>query len=907
MLYGRSVESGRLDSLFAEAAAGRGGALVLRGEPGVGKTALLADAVARASGQVLWTQGLESESPLAFAALHRLLRPILGYVDRLPPRQREALLVALGELDGLSADRFTVFVATLSLLVEAAEAQPVIVIVDDAHWLDAVSSEALLFVARRLQSDRVALVFGVREGDVRRLDAPGVTQLTIGGLDVAAAGALLAELAEGEVTDEVRDDIVARTGGNPLALVELPSALSQPQLSGVTALPAVLPLTAGVERTFLDRCRRLTPPAQLLLLVASSDDSGRVAIIQRASAALNVEEQALSEAESSALIRVSGADLQFRHPLVRSAVYGAATALERQQAHGSLALALKAAGEDDRAAWHQALATGGPDEAVALELERVAAHAEHRGGHQAASAAWERAALLSPGAEDKARRLLAAARSAWVAGHPGRARALADEARLRASDPILTADVDMLRGRLEWSVGSAATGHRIVMNAARDVAPFDPVRALEMSMQGTTLATYGGGSGPAGIDATTFLPPLPDHSSPRLRCLAAVLAGQQHVIASRMTEAAGELRLAFDLVPGIDDDSNLLSNTALGAFQLGDWQVTLRDFSRVLDIARAAGDVSRTVFALSRLPMGDLPAGRWAMAGAATDEALVLAQATAQPALSALPLAWRALLAAFRGGSDGAQALADLAALVARHPVGIGAVAVSDIAEWARGVNFAITGEVAAAFHQVSRLQLPAMRRMAALDRLEAAAHAGHPDVVAEWAGELERFAEDVDADWAAAAAAHGRALVLDGAAAEAQFERALELHESDRRPFDQARTRLAYGELLRRSGRRVDARALLRASLVTFDELSATPWGDRARRELRASGESARRRDPSTALELTPQENHVVRLVRQGLSNRDIAGRLFLSPRTVEYHLSNVYQKLEVRSRGELVGLALT
>ena len=906
MLYGRSVESGQLESLYAEADDGRGGALVLLGEPGVGKTALMAAAVSRVAAQVLWTQGLESESPLVFAALHRLLRPVLRYVDGLAPKQREALLVALGERDGQSPDRFTVFVATLSLLVEAAEAQPVVVVVDDAQWLDAVSAEALLFVARRLQSDRVAMVFGARVGDVRRFDAPGVAQMRIAGLDVEAAGALLAEGAGVEVSDEVRAVIVARTGGNPLALVELPTVLSGSELTGVTSLPALLPRTEGVERTFLDRCRRLTAQAQVLLLVASSDDSGQVGIIQGAAAALSVGDEALGEAERSGLVRVNGTELHFRHPLVRSAVYGAATVPERQRAHGALAAALRAGGEDDRRAWHLALATVGPDEGVAVELDAVAARAERRGGHEAASAAWERAAELSPGT-DKARRLACAAQSAWVGGHPGRARALADQARHRTSDAILAADVDMLRGRLEWSVGSAALGHRIVMTAARDVAPFDPIRALEMAMVGTTLATYGGGSADSGIDATPFLPPLPADSPMRLLCLAALLAGQQQVLANQMAEAAVELRKAFELVQSIGDDSNLLSNTALAAFHLGDLQVTLRDFTRVLDIARAAGDVSRIVFALSRLPMGDIPAGHWDLASASTDEALILARATGQPALTALPLAWRALLAAFRGTAGGPEALSELGALVARQALGIGVVAVTDIADWARGTSSAATKDASAAFHHLSQLKLPAMRRIAALDRLEAAAHDGHPEIVTEWAVDLERFAGDTGADWAAAAAAHGRALVLEGSEAETQFERALELHSRDPRPFNVARTRLAYGELLRRSGRRVDARVPLRAALETFDELGAGPWGDRSRRELRASGESARRRDPSTVLELTPQEHHVVRLVKGGLSNRDVAGRLFLSPRTVEYHLSHVYQKLGVRSRGELVSLTLT
>jgi DNA-binding CsgD family transcriptional regulator len=904
MLYGRSVECGRLDALFMEAANGRGGALVVRGEPGVGKSALIADAVSRADALVLWTQGFESESPLAFAALHRLLRPVLGLVGRLPSPQADALLVALGERKGQPSDRFVVFVATLSLLVEAAEMQPVVVVVDDAHWLDAVSAEALLFVARRLQSDRVAMVFGAREGDVRRFEAPGLTEMTLGGLDAAAAGALLAQRTDGDVSHGVRDAIVARTGGNPLALLEIPTVLSGAQLRGVSPLPAVLPLTEGVERSFLDRCRRLSPGAQTLLLVAAADDSGQVAIIQAASAALNLGDDALAEAEGSGLLKVAGAELQLRHPLVRSAVYSRATVPERQRVHGALAVALEAAGEQDRRAWHLALATVGPDEGVAGELDAVAARAEHRGGHDAASAAWERSGLLSPSAEDKSRRLFAAARSAWVGGVPGRARALADEARQRTSDPILTADVDMLRGRLEWSVGSSAVGHRIVMRAAREVVPFDPIRALEMAMVATTLATYGG-SGDSGLEAS-FLPPLQEGSSPRLMCLAALLAGQQHVLGNEMVRAAAELRRAFELVGQTDDDANLLSNTALAAFHLGEVDVTTRDLSRLLLLAREAGDVSRIVFALSRLPMADIPTGRWGAASASTDEALLLAQATGQPALTALPLAWRALLAALRGTWGGPEALADLAALVARQPVGIGVVAVTDIAEWARGVSVATTGDVSAAYHHLAQLELPAMRRIAAVDRLEAAAGVGDEATVAEWAEDLERFAGDVDAPWAAAAAAHGRALILDGPAAGAQFERALELHGRDPRPFDHARTLLAYGEVLRRSGRRVDARGFLRASLETFDELGAAPWSDRARRELRASGETARARDTSMALDLTPQEQHVVRLVKQGLSNRDVAGRLFLSPRTVEYHLSHVYQKLGVRSRGELVGLGL-
>ncbi len=907
MLHGRAAESGRLQSLFAAAAGGRGGALVVRGEPGVGKTALLADATRRRAGvRLLWTQGVESESPLAFAALHRLLHPVLGLLDRLPPAQAAALRVALGTDVGPAADRLVVFVATLSLLAEAADEGPVVAVVDDAHWLDPASAEALLFAGRRLGSDRVAMVFGARDGDVLRFDAPGVDDITLRGLDAAAAGDLLADRIGRSVPAEVRDALLAHTGGNPLALVEFPSVLSEDQLTGVTGLPARLPLTTGVERTFLDRCRRLGADGQTFLLGAAADDSGRRAAVRAAAAGLGLDEQALAAAEQSGLVRLTGAELRFRHPLVRSAVYGAAPMAERHRVHAALAAVLAAAGEADRRAWHLALATEGPDEEVARELDAVARRSGARGGHAAASAAWERAAALTARTEPRAHRLQAGAMSAWVAGHPGRARTLAEEARRYAADPILAADVDRLRARLEWSVGSALTGHRIVMVAAREVAPYDPVRALEMAMLGTALATYGADSGVAGIDTAGFLPPLPADAAPRLRCLDALLSGQQHLIGGRTAAAAVALRRSFELVQDAGEDLDLLVNTALAACHLGDFDVAMRDFSRLLEIARTGGSVSLILVALSRLPIAQVARGEWDAANAATEEALTLAVATGRPALTALPLAWRALLAAFRGAPGGPDALAELAELLAGHQLGVGAAVVSDVAEWARGIAAAADNDPDAAFRHFCRISLPAVQRLAALDLVEAAARAGHPDAVTDRAAELERLSDGMDAAWAGAVAAHARALVSGGAVAVSHFDRALALHRRGPRPFDQARTQLAFGEFLRRAGRRVDARPLLRASLEGFEGLGAAAWADRASSELRASGETARQREPSTVGQLTPQELQIARLVGQGLSNRDVAGRLFVSPRTVEYHLSHAYQKLGVRSRGGLVGIPL-
>ena len=909
MLYGRALESARLDALFADAAAARGGVVVVRGDPGVGKTALLADACSRATGvRVLWTQGIESESPLPFAALHRLLRPVLPYLDRLPPSQARALRAAFGELETTVGDRFVVFVATLSLLSEAAEEQTVIAVADDAHWLDAASAEALLFVARRLLADRVALVFGAREGDVRRFHGDGLPDLVLGGIDSAAAGALLTERAGAPVSAEVCAALVAQTGGSPLALMELPAVLSAGQLAGTARLPDPLPLTAGVERTFLDRARRLPAQAQTLLLVAAADDSGQIAAVGPAAAALGAGPLALEVAERSGLIQTQGPELWFRHPLVRSAVYAAATASERQRVHRALAESL--ASDPDRRTWHLALATAGPDDDVAADLDAVAERAQRRGGHEAAGAAWQRAAELTTEAETRARRLQHAAMSAWLGGQTGRAHVLAEDARRYATDPMLRSDIDRLRARLEWNVGSAQSGQSIVLRAAQEVAPFDAARALEMAMLGTTLAAFGDGPD-VGVDPATFLPPLPDDAPARLRCCRALITGQQHLLRGRMRAAAQTLRWAFDLHQPQHGDVDLLANMGLAAAHLGDDAVVHRNLTGLRDFGRQSAAVSVVVFAQARLPLADVPAGRWDAASTSAAEALELARSAGLPSMTALPLAWQTLLAALRGSQDGAGAMEELERLRARQPIGIVSVAVADLIEWAKGVAAAWASDTDAALRHLGRLRHPAMRRLAALDRLEAASRTGgHARRSQTWVRELEQFAQDTGAAWAAAIAAHGRALLAadgDTDDPEPHFLQAMAEHSRASRPVARARTQLAYGEFLRRSRRRVDARAQLRAALDVFTEVGAQPWADRARQELRASGETARKRDPSTALRLTPQELQVASLVSRGHSNADVAAQLFLSRRTVEFHLSNAYQKLGVRSRGDLVRLDLS
>src|SRR5512132_108736 len=478
MLYGRDAERSAVTALLDAARNSRSGVLVLRGQAGAGKSALLQDAVEHASDlQVLEARGIESEAELAFAGLHQLLRPILGQVDGLPGPQATALRAAFGLEQGRVDDRFLVSVAVLSLLAEAAERRPVLCVVDDAHWLDEASANALFFVARRLEAEGVVVLFAARDGDPRRFGAVGLPELEIGGLDGVAVAALLAERAAVPVAPQVRDRLLERTGGNPLALGELPSVLTADQLAGRQPLPHRLPLTDGVERAFLERVRRLPDDAQALLLIAAAEDTGRQATVTAAAATLGAGVAALDAAETAGLVRVRAGAIAFPHPLVRSAVYQGATSSQRRRAHRALAGAADREGDADRRAWHLAAAAVEPDERVVRELDAAAERASGRGGFEAASAALERAATLTADPGARGRRLVAAAEHAWVAGQLGRTAGLLEAVRPLATEPLLRADVGRLRGWFELSVGSVAAAQPILVQAALDAAPVDPGRA----------------------------------------------------------------------------------------------------------------------------------------------------------------------------------------------------------------------------------------------------------------------------------------------------------------------------------------------------------------------------------------------------------------------------------------------
>ena len=911
MLHGREPERAQLATLVEQARAGTGAVLVLLGEPGVGKTALLADLttpqqIGQAHLRVLRTAGVESESPLPYAALHRMLRPVTDF-DRLPTPQARALRVAFGLEDGPTVEPFLVGVATLSVLTDAAEPDhPLLCVIDDAHWLDSASADALLFAARQLSADPVAMVFAARTAETggAAFAPTGLPTLEVGGLDDDAARQLLDERGGDALPGEVAERLVRDTAGNPLALLELPTGLSPAQLHGQAPLPQQLTLTAGVERAFLDRCRRLPEQVQTLLLVAATDATGRVATVRQAAATLGTDATAWEDAERSGLLTITGDTTTVRHPLVRSAVYQAATSFEQRQVHRALAEAV-GADDPDRATWHRAAAADGPDADVADALHEVAVRAEQRGGHVAAADAFERSAALTVSEPDRATRLFGAARTAWAAGQAVRARTLASSAKDLSADPLQRADIDRLRARIEANVGSAVDAHRIFTNAARTVADHDTGRALEMACAAALNRTYGADSGAtlgAEVLARLLTPTAQD--TERTACLRLLLATLTASGDQDWARAAPALEQALEAGREVED-LDVMGNLGNTALHLGHDEGARFYYSAMVSTAREAGAGMVVIYALERLMFAQLPAGPWTLVCSSADEALTLARNVGQPTLTAAPLAALTLLAALTGSDDFDHHLAALEDVAAKHPLGIMTGPTHDVTRWAKGTRAATQGDAAGALHHLSGMRVPALHRLAAVDRLEAAVRAGDTDQAVAWVDELALFATRTGHPWALGAVDLGRALTTPGPAeATAAYERAVGHYRNASRPYDMARTQLAYGEFLRRTNRRVDARTQLRAALETFTDLGATPLAERATQELRASGETARKRDPSTLLDLTPMELKVAQLVSTGLSNKDVAAQCWVSPRTVAFHLRNVFTKVGVSSRTELAQL---
>jgi ATP/maltotriose-dependent transcriptional regulator MalT len=907
MLYGRDPERSRIAELLDGARASRSGVLVISGEPGVGKSALLDDARDRAADmQVLAGAGVESEAHLPFAALHQLVRPVLGHVDGLPQPQAAALRGALGLAPEGSSDRFLVSLATLSLLAEAAERRPLLCVVDDAHWLDDASADTLVFVARRLDAEAIVMLFATREGELRRFEAPGLAELRLGGLDPAAAGELVDRHAGVALSPDLRDRLVAETGGNPLALLELSPALSEAQLSGAESVLTPLPVGERVERAFLARVERLPEETQTLLLVAAADDTGELATVLRAAAELGVPADALDAAEEAALARVRGTRIELRHPLVRSAVYQAAPLSRRQAAHLALAGVLEGELEADRRAWHRAAASVGPDPAVGEELEQAAQRARRRSGYAAASLAFERAAALTGDEQDRARRLTSAAENAWLAGRVERALTLLEAARPLVTERVQRADVDRFLGLVEMTRGVPADACELLLRAARDVAPLDVQRALELLNLAGLAAAYAGDK-EAAVAIADAAGALEVEEPPFARMLAQLLIGLGAHARGDFADAAPRLRAALDLAQELDDEAGeqpvALLFAGRAALYLGDDGAAYRTHREAAARARAAGALSIVAQILPRLATSEVWAGRWASATASAREGIQLAREIGQHDLVAQQLVLLGLVAALRGSEDECRSLAaESRELASARGLGI----VAEIASWALAVLELGLGRSEEALRRCREISATPVVFWGGLDRIEAAVRAGEPETAREWLAPVEAWAESTGVAWARAVSLHARALLAEGDEAVRLFRAALDAHGEAARPFERARSELAYGELLRRSRHRVEAREHLRAALDGFEGLGAALWAERARVELRASGETARKRDPSTRADLTPQELQIARFVAEGLTNRDVAAQLFLSPRTIDFHLRNVYRKLGISSRTALARLDL-
>jgi DNA-binding CsgD family transcriptional regulator len=910
MLYGRDRERAEIWSLLEGARASRSGVLVLRGEAGIGKSALLEDARDRAGDMhVLTARGVESESELPFAVLHQLVRPALEHVDLLPPPQATALRVALGLEEGAGQERFLVFAGCLSLLSELAERRPVLCLVDDAHWLDGASADALMFVARRLDAEGIVLLFGAREGDVRAFEAPDLPSLAVAGLSADAAGTLLASGRGVGASPAVREQLVEQTGGNALALLEVPSALTDAQLTGDEPLPDVLPMSTRVERVFLERVRRLSAETQLLLLVAAADDLESLAVVTRAGELLRLGPDALDSAERAGLLALHGTRLVFRHPLVRSAIYGAAPANERWEVHRALAQALAGnATHADRRAWHLAAASAAPDEGVVKALDDAAGRAEARGAHAAAAKALERAAELSILDADRGRRLAGAARCASIAGADDRAVALAGRAAALVDDPILRAGLANARGLAELRRGRPADAATTLTEAAREVSAAHPARALELLLDAGWAA--GEGAGPDALVAILELAAkvVPAADDVPAGAIADLLTGVEAISKGEIARGRELLQPVLAWATGDDDPRHVLW-CGIGALWLGDGALVDALFTRAASLARNRGALGILSLTLRLRGVRHFFAEQFDQSALACQEAVQLARDVGADNLMRVPLGILAELAAIRGEDDAARKQAHEAL---EHATDRGLTLAAAYAGRALATIDLARGrwiECLDRLESLSELRIAGFSRYVVVqalpDRIEAAVRGGRPERAAAAIAEFENWAIASGTPSAKARLAACKALLTDGDEATECYGEALR-PGADLGAFSLARIQLFYGEHLRRERRRTDARAQLRAAIEGFERLRATPWAERAAAELRATGETARRRDASTVDHLTPQELQISRLVAEGLTNKEIAAQLFLSPRTIDSHLRNVFSKLGVTSRTQLARLPL-
>jgi DNA-binding CsgD family transcriptional regulator len=900
-LLGRAGECARLDQILREARRGRSGVLVLRGEPGVGKTTLLGYLAAAAPDfDVARVGGVESEMELSFAALHQLLRPSLAAAEELPSPQRTAIRLAFGLEDGAPPDGFLVGLAALSLLAGRASSRPVLCLVDDAHWLDHESAAALAFLARRLYADSIAMVFAVREPAPWSALLEGLHELRLSGLDEAAAGQLLASAADPGLDGPVSQRIVAETGGNPLALIEIGQGLARDQLTGDAPLPEPLPLGRRLEQHYLQEIRGLPTDTQSLLLAAAADPTGDTALLWRAGQQLGFTAAAAALAEARRLIEIRGG-LAFRHPLIRSAVYYGAPLAGRQRVHAALAAATDPAADPDRRAWHLAVAASGLDETVAAELERAGDRARRRGGWTTAEAFYKRAAMLSGDQPARARRMLSAAEASCDGGAPGRAQAMLDEAAAYR-DPRHHGLAARVQGRIWHTMRRPADATAALLDAATELGPIDIRLARDVLVEAVVQAQINGqlapdGTSPADVARVAGSLPLPPgtpatvgdllldaDTTLQLRGLhAAVPQLRQALSAAR--HATGTAAEHFRWLAAACSDATILADD-IALHELA-WRMEAQ--------AREEGAAIALSLALSHAGVSELVAGLLTEAERCFHERVAIEEARGRD-WSIGPL----LLAAWRGQAEQTQTLLDsVFGEAARQGQGYQltfAGYARCTLELGRGQYDQAYASLTEGIHDGSQI------KFALPDLVEAAERSGHHDAAERLTGQLAELAGASPVPRTLGFLARARALTArDAPDAEPHYRAAIEHHGQTRGPVHRARSHLVYGEWLRRARRPRDARDQLRTAYRLFGQMGAQGFASRARLELSAAGGTVGAAAAEADHGLTPQEARVASLAAAGATNAEIAAQLYLSANTVDYHLRKVFRKLGVTSRRQL------
>jgi DNA-binding CsgD family transcriptional regulator len=903
MLVGRGPERAVIEQALAAAATADSVVLAFTGPPGIGKTALLDHAAARAGGMTaLRARGIDSEARLPFASLLELLRPALSLLGQLPAPQATALEQAFALRPGPAQDRFAVAAATLGLVAACAEQQPVLLLLDDIQWFDAPSSEALRFMLRRLVADPVAAILAVREQSPSLLDGTEIASIPLQGLSTADARVLRADIPA-----SASKRLVDVTGGNPLALLELTADQDELALA-----PAGAPLlvSARISAAYLRRAEALDDGARRCLLLAATSDSGELQMLGRAARLIDVEIDALLAAEEAGLVRIVAGSVEFQHPLVRSAVYSDATLGARRQAHRALADVLPDH-QLDRRAWHLAAAAAGADETASVALEQAGRQSLERGGYASAAAAFERAARLTADRVREARLLVHAAEGAWDAGAGDRARALLDRYRATgaARGPAAFA-AERLAGRIATSHGPVMEGHAILRDAARlsAVEPTGAEEAVALLADATVACFLACEAGELQATATYVQVVLPVSASPATRLLGATITGIALIMGGNAASGAQTLHEAVTIAgenPKLLEQLPLLPWIALGPIFLRESETGRARLETALRSARERGAIGTLPFVLALIARDQATTDRWRQADATYREAIALARETDQRTWLAFGLAGISWLQARQGREAECrtcshEALGLAEALGARLPA---LWSLSALGELELGL-----GRPEAAIEQFQRQRQVAdagtvtdVDLWPAAEMVEAYVRLDRDDEAHALTASFHAAAAAKGQPWSLARALRCEGLVAPADTFAGHFEAALRHHQQTPDRFELARTRLVYGERLRRSRNRLLARAQLREAEEIFSALDARPWAQRARAEFEATGETLRRGEPQTVDELTPQELQIATLLASGRTTRETAAALFLSPKTIEYHLHHVYLKLGIHSRDEL------